>query len=113
MKLIQFGEPGPAGVMQCLEVPIPEPKPGEVLIRAAAIGVGMPDVAIRRGTYSHMPPLPATPASSVNGSCRGRASTESPTQIESKPAASARAASARSGAASGLPSMICSRVGNR
>ena len=43
MKLIQFREPGPPSVLQCLDVPIPEPKPGEVLIRAQAIGVGMPD----------------------------------------------------------------------
>lgn len=67
MKLIQFREPGPASVLQCLDVPIPEPKPGEVLIRAHAIGVGMPDVAIRRGTYSHMPPLPATPGTEMAG----------------------------------------------
>jgi len=67
VKLIQFREPGPPGVMQCLDVPVPEPKPGEVLIRAHAIGVGMPDVAIRRGTYSHMPPLPATPGTELAG----------------------------------------------
>jgi NADPH:quinone reductase len=67
MKLIQFSEPGPPGVMRLLDVPVPEPKPGEVLIRAHAIGVGMPDVAIRRGTYSHMPPLPATPGTEMAG----------------------------------------------
>jgi len=43
MRLIQFREPGPPAVMQCLDVPTPEPKSGEVLIRAHAIGVGMPD----------------------------------------------------------------------
>jgi NADPH:quinone reductase len=67
MRLIQFDAPGPPSVLQCLDVPIPEPKPGEVLIRAHAIGVGMPDVAIRRGTYSHMPPLPATPGTELSG----------------------------------------------
>ena len=61
MKLIQFREPGPPNVLQCLDVPVPEPKPDEVLIRAHAIGVGMPDVLIRAGTYNFMPPLPATP----------------------------------------------------
>jgi NADPH2:quinone reductase len=67
MKLIQFREPGPPGVMTCLDVPIPEPKAGEVLIRAHAIGVGMPDVLIRSGTYGHMPPLPATPGTELAG----------------------------------------------
>jgi NADPH:quinone reductase len=48
-------------------MPIPEPKPGEVLIRAHAIGVGIPDCLIRAGTYSHMPPLPATPGTELAG----------------------------------------------
>jgi NADPH:quinone reductase len=67
MKLIQFREPGPPDVLQCLDVPIPEPKPGEVLIRAHAIGVGIPDTLIRAGTYSFMPPLPATPGTELSG----------------------------------------------
>ena len=67
MQLIQFTTHGPPGVLQCLEVPIPEPKPGEVLIRAHAIGVGIPDTLIRAGTYGHMPPLPATPGTELSG----------------------------------------------
>jgi NADPH:quinone reductase len=67
MRVIQFREPGPPAVMQCLDVPIPEAKPGEVLIRAHAIGVGMPDCLIRAGTYGHMPPLPATPGTELAG----------------------------------------------
>lgn len=67
MRLIQFDAPGPPNVMQCLDVPIPEPKAGEVLIRAHAIGVGMPDVLIRTGTYNFMPPLPATPGQELAG----------------------------------------------
>jgi NADPH:quinone reductase len=66
MKLIQVQKPGPPGVMQLLDVPVPEPKPGEVLIRAQAIGVGMPDCLIRAGTYSWTP-LPATPGTELAG----------------------------------------------
>jgi NADPH:quinone reductase len=62
MKVIQFREPGPPDVLRCLDIPIPEPKPGGVLIRAHAIGVGIPDCLIRAGTYGHMPPLPAEAA---------------------------------------------------
>ena len=67
MKLIQFREPGPSNVLRCLDVPVPEPEPDEVLIRARAIGVGMPDVLIRAGTYGFMPPLPATPGQELAG----------------------------------------------
>jgi NADPH:quinone reductase len=67
MQLIQFTAPGAPHVLQCLDVPIPEPKPGEVLIRAHAIGVGIPDTLIRAGTYGHMPPLPATPGTELSG----------------------------------------------
>src|SRR6202163_864958 len=67
MKLIQVRKPGPPGVMQLLDVAVPEPKPGEVMIKAYAIGVGIPDTLIRAGTYSWMPPLPATPGTELSG----------------------------------------------
>lgn len=67
MQLVRIDRPGPPGVMKILDVPVPEPKPGEVLIRAHAIGVGMPDCLIRAGTYSWMPPLPATPGTELAG----------------------------------------------
>jgi len=67
MKLIQFDAPGPPGVMQLLDVPIPEPRVGEVLVKTHAIGVGIPDCLIRAGTYSVMPPLPATPGTEIAG----------------------------------------------
>jgi NADPH:quinone reductase len=67
VRLIQFDAPGPPDVLRCLDVPVPEPKAGEVLIRAHAIGVGMPDVLIRDGTYNFMPPLPATPGQEFAG----------------------------------------------
>ncbi len=47
MKLVQFKTPGPPSVLEIVEVPKPVPQAGEVLVRAQAIGVGMPDVMIR------------------------------------------------------------------
>ncbi len=67
MKIVQFREPGPPSVLQILDVPPPEPKPGEVLIRAHSIGVGIPDTNIRAGTYGWMPPLPAIPGTELTG----------------------------------------------
>lgn len=67
MKIVQFKTPGPASVLDYVEVPTPEPGPGEVLVRAQAIGVGMPDVMIRRGVYNWMPPLPTAPGTEMSG----------------------------------------------
>ena len=67
MKIIQFKTPGPSSVLDYVDVPKPEPREGEVLVRAQAIGVGMPDIMIRRGTYNWMPPLPGTPGTEMSG----------------------------------------------
>jgi NADPH2:quinone reductase len=53
--------------MQLLDVPVPEPQAGEVLVKAHAIGVGIPDCSIRAGTYAWMPPLPVTPGTEMSG----------------------------------------------
>ncbi len=49
------------------ERPVPTPGAGEVLVRAQAIGVGIPDTLIRAGSYNWMPPLPATPGTELAG----------------------------------------------
>ena len=67
MKRIEVRKPGPPGVMQLLDEPVPEPKAGEVLVKAHAIGVGIPDCSIRAGTYAWMPPLPLTPGTEMSG----------------------------------------------
>jgi NADPH2:quinone reductase len=53
--------------MELLDVPVPEPQAGEVLVKAHAIGVGIPDCLIRAGTYAWMPPLPLTPGTEMSG----------------------------------------------
>src|ERR1700730_11518454 len=67
MKLIRFREPGSPSVLECIEVDVPEPQAGEGRIRAHALGGGLPDGLIRAGTYSWMPPLPATPGTELSG----------------------------------------------
>ncbi len=67
MKLIEFTEPGPPSVMRLVERPVPTPGPGEVVVRAHSMGVGIPDTLIRAGSYGWMPPLPATPGTEMSG----------------------------------------------
>ena len=67
MKIIQVPRTGGPDVLACIDVPRPVPKPNEMLIRAHSIGVGIPDLAIRAGTYRWMPALPAVPGTELSG----------------------------------------------
>jgi len=67
MKAIQIAKTGGPEVLEMVEVARPEPRSGEVLVRAHAIGVGKPDVLFRTGVYRWMPPLPAIPGAEMSG----------------------------------------------
>ena len=49
MKAIMVSEPGGPEVLRISEVPIPEPGPGEVLVRVLSAGVGPWDAHVRSG----------------------------------------------------------------
>jgi NADPH:quinone reductase-like Zn-dependent oxidoreductase len=73
MKAIRLHEHGGPEVLRYDEVPIPEPKPGEVLVRVHAVGVNPPDWYVREG-MPNVPPemrpplsLPAIPGTDVSG----------------------------------------------
>ena len=51
MHAITVDEPGGVDVMSWAEVPIPDPGPGEVLVRTQAAGVNRGDVLQRQGHY--------------------------------------------------------------
>ena len=67
MRAIQFSAPGGPEVLEMIELPIPEPGFGEVLVRADSIGVGKPDVLMRTGVYRWSPPLPAILGNEMSG----------------------------------------------
>src|SRR3989338_3236996 len=67
MKAIQFKQPGGPEVLEYVDVPTPTPGPSEVLVKAHSIGVCMPEIAVRKGTYAWMPPLPAIPGIEMSG----------------------------------------------
>jgi len=67
MKAIQLRVPGGPEVLEPVELPVPACGPGQVLVRARAIGAGGPDVLIRKGIYKWMPPMPAIPGNEMAG----------------------------------------------
>jgi NADPH2:quinone reductase len=67
MKAIRLERPGGPEALAYVDVPTPKPGPGEVLVKAHAIGVCWPEVLVRRGTYAWMPPLPVIPGIEMSG----------------------------------------------
>lgn len=59
MKYIELKQPGAAENLVLADGPVPQAKPGELLIRVAAAGINRPDVLQRRGLYP--PPPDASP----------------------------------------------------
>ncbi|WP_434055428.1 NAD(P)H-quinone oxidoreductase [Roseibium sp.] len=51
MKAIAISEPGDADVLILEKRPLPEPGPGDILIKVHAAGVNRPDVLQRKGAY--------------------------------------------------------------
>jgi NADPH2:quinone reductase len=57
MKAIQIEETGGPEVLKLADLPIPEPGPGQVLIRVEATGVNFIEVYFRKGVYKAALPL--------------------------------------------------------
>ncbi|MDJ1135905.1 NADP-dependent oxidoreductase [Streptomyces iconiensis] len=73
MRAVRLHEHGGPEVLRDDEVPIPDPGPGEVLVRVHAVGVNPPDWYLRDG-LSNLPPetrpkfdLPVIPGTDVSG----------------------------------------------
>jgi NADPH2:quinone reductase len=67
MKAIQISRTGGPDVLELVDLPMPEPGPGEVLLRTRAIGVNFFDLLIRTGRYRWMPKLPFIPGNETSG----------------------------------------------
>ncbi len=65
MKAIQIREIGGPEVLELVELPIPQPGPGQVLIRIEAVGVNFIEIYFRKGIYKAA--LPLTPGSEAAG----------------------------------------------
>jgi NADPH:quinone reductase len=67
MTAIAITTPGGPEVLQPVRLPVPQPGPGEVLIRVAAAGLNAPDAAQRRGSYPPPPGASPLPGLEVAG----------------------------------------------
>ncbi|HEX4287023.1 MAG TPA: quinone oxidoreductase [Terracidiphilus sp.] len=65
MKAIQIRETGGPEVLRVVELEIPEPGPGQVMIRVEAVGVNFIEIYFRKGVYKAT--LPLTPGSEAAG----------------------------------------------
>ncbi|MGA3334352.1 MAG: quinone oxidoreductase [Terracidiphilus sp.] len=65
MKAIQIYSTGGPEVLQLADLPIPQPGPGQVLIRIEATGVNFIEIYFRKGVYKTS--LPMTPGSEAAG----------------------------------------------
>lgn len=67
MKAILLSRTGDPSVLEYVDVPTPQPRGDEVLVKADTIGVSRPEVLVRKGTYPWMPKLPAIPGIEMAG----------------------------------------------
>ena len=63
MKAVEISRPGGPDVLVPVERPMPEPGPGEVLIKVSAAGINRPDVFQRRAPIRRARVGPARPGS--------------------------------------------------
>ena len=97
MKAILLRRTGGPEVLEYVDVPTPRPGAGEVLVKADTIGVSMPEVLVRRGTYAWMPPLPAIPGIELSGTVVAHGSDTAGPPVGAKVCVSARDLPVRAG----------------
>jgi len=64
-RVVRHGEP--SDVLELADVPVPEPGPGEVLVRVRSVAVNFPDALLSRGRYQVQPELPFVPGIELCG----------------------------------------------
>lgn len=64
-QVTELGEP--EDVLRLVEVPDPEPSPGQAVVRVAAAACNFPDILICQGRYQERPELPFTPGMELAG----------------------------------------------
>ncbi|MEO6986297.1 MAG: NAD(P)H-quinone oxidoreductase [Paralcaligenes sp.] len=71
MKAVEILQPGGPEVLVLADRPMPETKPGEVLIKVSAAGINRPDVFQRKGNYAPPPGASDLPGLEIAGEIVG------------------------------------------
>jgi NADPH2:quinone reductase len=66
-KQVMFNQYGAPDVLELIETELPDPGPGQVMIRTEAIGVNYSDALRRKNSYFQPTPLPFVPGGEVVG----------------------------------------------
>jgi len=67
MKAIQIQAYGGPEVVEVIDIQVPKPGPGQVLVKAHTFGLGYPDVLLRTGVYKWKPALPSILGNEMSG----------------------------------------------
>src|SRR3954470_20841445 len=67
MRAVEIAKPGGPEELKPVQRPVPQPKPGEILIKVAAAGVNRPDVLQRKGLYAVPPDASDLPGLEIAG----------------------------------------------
>ena len=67
MTAVGFDAPGGPDVLRPVTVPVPQPGPGEVLVKVAFAGVNRPDIVQRQGKYPPPPGASPIPGLEISG----------------------------------------------
>jgi putative PIG3 family NAD(P)H quinone oxidoreductase len=67
MTAIRIKQPGGPEMLVAVTEPVPQPGPGQVLVRVQAAGVNRPDVSQRQGSYPPPPGAPEIPGLELAG----------------------------------------------
>ena len=67
MRAVEITQPGGPEVLQLCERPVPQPRPGEVVIKVAYAGVNRPDALQRAGSYAPPPTASDLPGLEASG----------------------------------------------
>lgn len=71
MRAVQISRFGGPEVFDLVDLPRPEPGPGQVLVRVRAAGVNFAETLMRENRYAMTPPLPSVLGSEVAGVIEG------------------------------------------
>jgi NADPH2:quinone reductase len=72
LRAILLREIGGPEQLELADVPEPEPRDGEVVVRVRAAGINFLDLLVRKGEYAQQPELPMVPGVEVAGEVDGR-----------------------------------------